>query len=101
VAPKLAGLLRDLDEKSASLIVSDPKLGKSGCDAGLRFRCLDKPASETEFGDRGGLVDTGHFPRYKNTFIEFDTRACAPGVVSDVAWIVTQFVQTQAEIFTR
>jgi nucleolar protein 58 len=28
VAPKLAALLHEFDEKSASLIVSDPKLGK-------------------------------------------------------------------------
>jgi len=27
VTPKLASLLKDLDDKSASLIVSDPKLG--------------------------------------------------------------------------
>jgi nucleolar protein 58 len=28
VSPKLASLLKELDDKSATLIVSDPKLGK-------------------------------------------------------------------------
>jgi nucleolar protein 58 len=31
VAPKLSNLLKSLDEKAGSLIVSDPKLGKMSC----------------------------------------------------------------------
>ena len=47
VSPKLASLLQNLDDKSASLIVSDPKLGMTTSPFRLTYltlvRCLNKP----------------------------------------------------------
>lgn len=49
VAPKLANLLKDLDDKSASLIVSDPKLGMDPSSFQSNSRHLDKSNSKIGF----------------------------------------------------
>jgi len=48
VSTKLASLLKGLEDKSSSLIVSDPKLGMNHrLDTLLTLRNIDKPNSRT------------------------------------------------------
>jgi len=49
VAPKLANLLKELDDKSGSLIVSDPKLGIAPFSFQSNSRRLDKSNSKVGF----------------------------------------------------
>ena len=57
VSPKLASLLADLNEKSASLIVSDPKLGMNPLRANSNGRNIYQSDSQIVVRDRCRFFD--------------------------------------------